>query len=160
MKFKHVVITGILTTVICSNVLAAEYEQITAGPVQSFTQKTEDASYTIFKFSLSGGISNSTSSIFAAGTSSVSECVGFSKTEKAVSTVETHCTSSDSLGNTLVGASARSGAVGQTSSGKQTVEIQSGPNAGAKAECSFIPKYLKGADGTYLVVASKCKTEK
>jgi hypothetical protein len=148
-------------TVVCAlatNAFAAEYEQVAGGPVQTFSQKSGDSVYTIFKFSLSGGISNSTSKVFTAGSTFVSECVGYSKTEKGISSVESHCTTTDSDGVVSHGASTRVGAVGQTSNGKQFLEIQSGANLGVKAECNFVPKYSKGNDGTYLVVSSKCTT--
>ena len=139
---------------------AAEYEQISGGPVQAFTQKSGDASYTIFKFSLSGANYNSTSKVFANGSTFVSECIGYSKSEKGVSSVESHCTSTDNDGTVTHGSTQRVGAMGQPTTGKELVEVQNGANAGVTSECSFTPKYAKGSDGTFLIVNAKCTTAK
>jgi hypothetical protein len=161
MKSNFLICTvATVVSVFSTQVFAAEYEQIDGGPVQTFTQKNGENVYTIFKFSLSGGItkSNSTIKALAAGTTFTSECVGYSKTEKGISSVESHCTSTDSDGATSSASSTRVGAVGQTSNGKQFLEILTGPNAGVKSECSFVPKYSKTSEGTYLIVTSKCTT--
>ena len=142
------------------NASAAEFEQVTGGPAQIFSQKSGDSTYTIFKFSLSGGVFNSTSKVFPTGSASVSECIGYSKTEKGNSSVESHCTTNYADGSVSVSESYRNGAVGQTTNGKQSTHVVSGPNSGATSECTFTPKYSKGSEGTYLIVHAKCTTDK
>lgn len=160
MKTKLLTAISIILITMFPTVHAAEYEQIVGGPVQAHTQKNGDNVYTIFKFSLSGGItkSNSTNKAFAAGITSTSECVGYSKTEKGISSVESHCHTIDSEGTTLYGRSTRVGAIGQTSDGKQFIEVLTGNSTGMKSECAFVPKYSKTSEGTYLIVISKCTT--